>query len=175
MTQSVCHADGRGTAVIERSSPLADDLPVRVLGWLGSITLVLSGEAAAQRSGSGVVSGVVVDATGGVLPGADVELLVVSPTSEEATAPRRVVSDLRRQPSPDSQRVLAVATPRPALILRRGASRCASAPSPRGRKGQPRGVSGAEHMSRCARPSLRPRGADEMSVAGVESTWRDAE
>ncbi len=66
---------------------------MRVIAWAGLLWIALSSAAFGQAAGSGVVAtGVVVDSTGGVVPGAGVDLTLVSPASGDV-ATRHTTTD----------------------------------------------------------------------------------
>jgi len=66
---------------------------MRMAGCGVAIWLMMASLVLAQSAGPGVVSGVVVDSTGGVVPGADVELTPASTPGNGVVAVRHVMTD----------------------------------------------------------------------------------
>lgn len=63
--------------------------------WIVAIWRVTASGAFAQSAGPGVVSGGVVDSSGGVVPGADVELFAASPAKRDRGRSRSFRSSVR--------------------------------------------------------------------------------
>src|SRR5215831_17913178 len=67
---------------------------MRCVSWLSVILLALASSAFGQVSASGVtVSGVVVDTSGGVVPGAALELTLAAPRTGGESSPRQTTTD----------------------------------------------------------------------------------